>query len=133
MRVVIDIFQPVIVTTSRGAIVPLWGDENGEIGAIDFQTAGLEIPTDGMAFSTKTLVETLEVGMQPKSLNEYQIAEWGINTTQQDAKIIYDFSLTENLKIGNRIRANGQYFDIKAKNPWGNHQECIVVPVQGQA
>lgn len=133
MRVVIDIFQPVIATTTRGAIVPIWGDANGEIGAIDFQVVGLEIPVDSMIFSTKTLVETLEVGMQPKSLSEYQIAEWGINTTQQDARIIYDFSLSENLKIGNRVRADGQYFDIKAKNVWGNHQECIAIPVQGLA
>jgi hypothetical protein len=113
--------------------------------AID-STVELYAPTESRA-SDGTLIktwvytspnDTFTADVQPKSLNEAQIKEWGIDISSQDAKAVYDFNYNESnvdtsyWKIANRARVDGgQIYRIMAVNQWNSHYECILIPLVG--
>jgi hypothetical protein len=82
--------------------------------------------------------DTFTADVQPKSLNEAQIKEWGIDISSQDAKAVFDFNYNESSvasscwKIADRARIDGDnIYRIMAVNPWGTHIEAILVPLVG--
>jgi len=78
-------------------------------------------------------IATIITDVQPKSLSEAQLKQWGLSTLTQDAKVISDFSNNPYLVIGNRVRVDSDIvFDIRARNPWDNHTEYVIIPVQGE-
>jgi hypothetical protein len=82
--------------------------------------------------------DTFTADVQPKSLNEAQIKEWGIDISSQDSKAAYDFNYNESnmtgsyWQIANRARIDGdKLYRIMAVNPWGTHIECVLCPLVG--
>ena len=128
----VELFHPITTKSARGTPIRTWGDENGEVGGISFEVAGSGIPVGGFAFSTLTLVETIEADVQPKTLNEFDLKQWGVDTSIQDAKVMFYFGESINLIIGNRARVNSAtVYDIKATQLWPMHYEVLLIPVQG--
>ena len=117
---------------SRGNVIRSWGDDSGEVGGISLEVAGSDIPVGGFAFSTLTLVETIEADVQPKTLNEFDLKQWGVDTSTQDAKVMFYFGESVNLIIGNRARVNaGTIYDLRGVKLWPMHYEILLIPVQG--
>jgi hypothetical protein len=129
MNDVVEIFAPIMTKTSRGTVVKLWGNADGEVGALSFPEG---IPEGGLVFSTTTLVETIYADVQPRSLSEYELAAWGVNDIPTDSRLLYYRGDSSNLVIGNRTRVNGvKVFEIRGVQTWTMHQEALLVPVQG--
>ena len=117
---------------SRGNVIRSWGDDSGEVGGISFEVAGSDILVGGFAFSTLTLVETIEADVQPKTLNEFDLKQWGVDTSMQDAKVMFYFGESANLIIGNRARVNsGTIYDLRGVQLRPMHYEILLIPVQG--
>jgi len=76
--------------------------------------------------------DTIIADVQPKGLTQAQIALWGLNVQEQDAKVVYDFSFSPYWVVGNRARVDGvQLYRILAVNIWNTHIEAISVPLVG--
>jgi len=128
----VKLYEPVKVKTIRGTIINVWGDDNGEIGGLDFTESGLGIPVEGMPLSVTTLKETITANVQPKSLSEYELAAWGMNDMPSDAKVLYYRGSSVHLKKGNRAKVNDDgIYEIRGQNSWPKHSEAILTPVQG--
>ena len=107
--------------------------------AID-STVELYAPTTGRA-SDGTLKPTwnyaspnatIVADVQPKGLTQAQIALWGLNVQEQDAKVVYDFSFSTYWVVANRARVDGdKLYKIMSVNLWNSHVECILIPLVG--
>ena len=129
MNDVVEIFAPIMTKTSRGTVVKVWGNADGKVGALSFPEG---IPEGGLVFSTTTLAETIYADVQPRSLNEYELAAWGVNDIPTDSRILYYSGISSSLVIGNRARVNGaKVFEIRSVQTWTMHMEALLVPVQG--
>jgi len=110
IRSTVEIFVPTITKTGDGTVKKVWAYTTG-----------------GAANATVTC------DVQPKSLNEAQLKQWGLSTLSQDAKVIYDFNNNSYFKLGNRARVDyDTVYDIRGINNWESHGEYILLPVQGQ-
>ena len=76
--------------------------------------------------------DTITADVQPKGLSQAQIALWGLNIQEQDAKAVYDFSFSAYWQIANRARVDGsQLYRIMSVNQWPSHVEALLVPLSG--
>ena len=127
---VVDIYEPINSRATDGTLIKKWG-----YLASDCLGAGTW--TDSLTWNDSLLwidgpIESLICDVQPKSITDAQLKEWGLSTLTQDAKAVYDFSGSTNFKLTNRaIVDGGTIYQIKAINNWNVHQEYIFVPLQG--
>lgn len=129
MNDVVEVFSPIVSTTSRGVVRKIWGDVNGEVGDISLPGG---IPEGGSTLSTSTLVETITADVQPKSLSEYELRVYGISNIPNDSKVMYYQGFSSNLVAGNRARVNStEMYEIRGVQSWTMHTECLLVPVVG--
>lgn len=106
---IVEIFVPTTTKTSDGTVKKIWAYSTGS-------AANATIVTD----------------VQPKSLSEAQLKQWGLSTLSQDAKVVYDFNDSPYFAIGNRVRVDGDtIYDIRGVNKWDSHGEFILIPTVG--
>mgnify|MGYP003589771507 CR=1 FL=1 len=107
---VVEIFVPTTTKTSDGTLKKVWAYTSG--GAAN---------------------ATIVADVQPKSLSEAQLKQWGLSTLSQDAKVVYDFNDNPYFALLNRARVDGDtIYDIRGVNKWESHCEYVLVPVAGQ-
>lgn len=99
---------------------------------VELYQATNSITSDGTIKPTYTYSSpnaTITADVQPKGLTQAQLALWGLNIQQQDAKVVYDFSLSPYWAVCNQARVDGtDYYRILSVNPWPSHLEIILVP-----
>ena len=124
----VELYEPITTKTSDGTPKKVYGYQ-GSCGGIwdDTQTWNdTQLWLDG---SDSVII----TDVQPKSLNEAQLKQWGLSTLSQDAKVIYDFNNNSYFKLGNRARVDyDTVYDIRGINNWESHGEYILLPIQGQ-
>jgi hypothetical protein len=109
------IYPPISAKNSEGTIVKTWGYKTGIDPA-----------------------ETLRVDVQPNSLNEAQLMQWGLSNRVADTKKVF-FRHSKFIQQNNRAVVTMdnnpgvfEYYEIKARNGWNIHGESIFVPVMGE-
>jgi hypothetical protein len=124
----VEIYIQSPVITSDGTLKKVW-QYQGFCGGVWDDS---QVWNDNLIwYDGADVVMTMDV--QPKSLSEAQLKQWGISTLSQDAKAVYDFIGSPYFVIGNRARVDyGTVYDIRARNEWPSHLEYILVPVAGQ-
>jgi hypothetical protein len=87
---------------------------------------------EGEELSNATAIETIVADVQPRSLNAYELAAYGVNDIPTDSRVMYYKGASDNLVIGNRVRVNGaKWFEIRGVQNWPRHCECLLAPVVG--
>jgi len=125
---IVELYEPITTKTSDGTLKKVYGYQ-GSCGGIWDDT---QVWTDTQLWldGSDSVIVT---DVQPKSLTEAQLKQWGLSTLSQDAKVIYDFNNNSYFKLGNRARVDyGTVYDIRAINNWESHGEYILLPIQGQ-
>jgi hypothetical protein len=80
--------------------------------------------------------ETFRADVQPSSLTQAQLEQWGISDAAANMKKLFaDLSLY--LALNTRVKVTTDedgtaYYDVKVVNPWPSHVEALLVPVQGE-
>jgi hypothetical protein len=102
----VDLYTPVESRAADGTVIKTW----------DYSSPNDSIIAD----------------VQPKTLTDAQLKEWGLDISQQAAKKVFDFSFSSYWAIPNHARVDGdKLYRILAVNPWGAHLECLLVPLVG--
>jgi hypothetical protein len=112
----VKIYVPIMAKNSEGTLVKTWGYKTGA-----------------------DPIETQVCDVQPARLTESQVQLYGISDREANTKKCF-FVNSPNFTINNRAFIHsffkGQkdgYFEIRGDNPWGNHGECLFVPIIGEA
>jgi hypothetical protein len=108
----VEVFVPIITKTSDGIIKKSWGYKQTPV-----------VPA----------VETIIADVQPATLTQAQLQEWGYSTLTSDPKKLFVMGSDAYLTLGNRVRVNGdKVYDVRGTNIWPVHQENYLLPVQGE-
>lgn len=92
---------------------------------------GLSVP------SYATLTATFQANVQPVSLSQSQMSQWGVTDMAANAKKMFYYP-NASVRMLDRIKdAQGDWYEVRGINQWGvppfNHYEAILVPVQGES
>ena len=114
----VKIYIPVISKNPEGTTTKTWG----------YKVTPTPLPP----------VEIIRADVQPNSLNEAQLLQWGLSNRVADTKKVF-FRKSPNTQQNNRAvvemdnnKGVYEYYEIKARNGWNIHGESIFVPVQGE-
>lgn len=86
----------------------------------------------GIKQFTYSLFSKTKASIQPESLNQVQLAQWGITDIAANAKKMFlpgTIKLNEGMLVKD-LRDTSRY-EIRACNVWPNHSELILTPYQG--
>ena len=89
-----------------------------------FYTASLSYDAENNPIKTWTTSRNISGNLQPKSLTESELAQYGVNTRAANAKLFL-FDNDAAVIIGTRLGA----YDVRAVNVWPSHSEAILEPV----
>jgi hypothetical protein len=77
--------------------------------------------------------DTIIADVQPKGLADATIKTWGLDITLQDAKSVFDFSMSPFWQVSNRARVDGdKIYRILEVNMWNSHVEATLIPLVGE-
>lgn len=128
MNNIVELFEPLLAKTTDGIKIRKWGYQSFSLGYWD----------DTVTWTDASLwVEgpqsVVECDVQPRSLNEYELKQWGINPQTPDAKLVYYLDFDSYFAMNNRARVDGtSIYEIKGVNLWPGHTEAVFIPVIGE-
>lgn len=124
----VELFVPIKSKNSQGQVISAWGYKYFGGGYWDDTLTW----TDSLYWYDGP-IETISADVQPKSLTEAQLKQWGYSILNADAQNMYYMGSSDYIEIGNRARVDSDIiYDIKAKNIWPSHVEAILVTVIGE-
>jgi hypothetical protein len=75
--------------------------------------------------------ETLLCNIQPTTLSEVQLSQWGAIDSNSAAKLMFYIN-TSSVALFTRIkRSNGEVYEVRNINQWRVHNEATLIPIQG--
>ena len=86
--------------------------------------------SDGIVSRAFTQGSTIEADVQPRSLTQAEVTLFGFKDTQSNAKTML-FPHNTAVCIGARILWNGTYYNVRGVNWFGEHDDALLIPVQG--
>ena len=88
--------------------------------------------SEGMQIDTwSDSTTTLLCNIQPTTLTEAQLAQWGAVDVSSGAKLMF-YKSTPSIEIFTRIkRSNGEVYQVRNINVWRIHNEATLIPIQG--
>lgn len=93
---------------------------------------------EGDYISSFSLVETVKGDVQPHSLTEDEIKEYGLSSVRGNVKLFLFNGLHPNIKTGNRASVTSSLsqdttiYSIMPTNAWSRHGECLLIPVENE-
>lgn len=86
------------------------------------------------SYTLQILKAAVPAGIQPHTLSPVELTAYGISDTVANARLCFmmpDPDIKELMHT--QDQATKKWYELRAGNPWPNHDEWILVPIQGGA
>jgi hypothetical protein len=82
------------------------------------------------------LTKSIQANIQPVSLNQAQLAQWGVTDLAANSKKMFYYPDDDARMLDRIIDAYGRTYEIRGINQWGvppfDHYEALLMPAQGE-
>lgn len=89
---------------------------------------GVKIATYDFSTTPKA---TISADVQPLALTQAMVELYGINKKSANAKKMF-FINNDNIEIGDRVKIENAFYEVKGLNKWRTHYEAILIPVENE-
>ena len=89
-----------------------------------FYTQTTTYDAENNPVKTWATTRSISGNLQPKTLTEGELAQYGVNTRAANAKLFL-FDPDTTVIIGTRLGA----YDVRAANHWPSHSEAVLEPI----
>ena len=97
---------------------------------VAIQSRTTVVGTEGEQTYTFAALKAITADVQPAQLTPVQLEAWGLTDLAANAKKMF-YSSDSAILLSMRAVVDGETYEIRAINRWPNHDEAILVPVQG--